>query len=133
MALEEVAADLNAINLQYKEMGENLAEEERNIRKMKQQNEIVVKASTIIEQNEDTEEKIEEINEEMKACRDENAKAYAQIVKKKDKITKSIKQDSEKRDLNKEVKDVIRKNTKFVRDIFDRNKSNILHGVKEKE
>lgn len=131
--IEELSAELNLIKGKNKEIGGNLVEQEREIKQMKQEAEIVTKASNILEQKEEMEENLKQANQVVNVCKEEAVKTYAEIMKQKDEIITSIKKDTEKIDIKKEVKNVIRQNAKFVKDTVDMNKAIVIHGLEDKE
>ena len=63
---------------------------------------------------------------------DEVRSTYAQILKEKDEM-KNNKPKDENMDIKKEVKEIIRRNPKLIRETVDMNKSIVIMGTKEKE
>lgn len=77
-ALEAMAAQLNANKVIMKEIGE-IWQKMRETKKMKQQNKVEVKSSTIIKQYKDMEERIKETIEVLIACKDKAVEIYTQM------------------------------------------------------
>ena len=130
VTIDQMAAEITSLKNTSKEMGESVIIQEQEIKKCKQDADLVSKAGSIVEKNQDIEEKIEQANEIVSACKDEINTTYAKVLKEKEDLAKT-KQKTEEMNIQKEVKDVIRQNARFVKHTVDMQKSVVFFGVEE--
>lgn len=126
----QMAAEISALRSASKEMGTTVDKQECELRKCQQEAEVVKKAVSIVEKNQDIEEKIEQATGVVNACKEEINTTFAQVLKQKGELEKKEKQ-VEELNIKKEVKDVIRQNAKFVKQTVDMEKSIVFFGVEQ--
>ena len=130
VTIDQMAAEITSLKNTSKEMGESVINQEQEIKKCKQDADLISKAGSIVEKKQDIEEKIEQANEIVSACKDEINTTYAKVLKEKEDLAKN-KQKTGEINIQREVKDVIRQNARFVKHTVDMQKSVVFFGVEE--
>ena len=108
--LNELAAEVKSLKALTNDMGGSLFQQENEMKKVQQQAELVMKASSIVDNNKLIEEKMEETNNLVQTYKEDIKKTYVEILKEKEEMKQ---QKVEKMDIRKEVKEVIRSNPKI--------------------
>lgn len=126
VVINEMSAELVDLRNKVKEMSNEVDKHQQMLSENGRNEELLKKASNIVEKSKEFEESVDTVC----TVQDEIRSTYAQIMKEKDEISKN-KQNDEK--IRKEVKEVIRKNPKLIRETVDMNKSIIILGKKEEE
>lgn len=123
-----MAVEVNALKSKLTEMSVEMDSHQQKLCDKEISEEIIKQASNIVEKNKAFEESVDTVC----TVQNEVKSIYAQILKEKDEI-KNNKQNDGTKDIKKEVKEVIRKNPKLIRETIDMNKSIIIIGTQEKE
>ena len=126
--INEMAAEVNDLKNKFKEMSVEVDSHHQKLSDKEISEDIIRQANNIVEKNKEFEDSVDTVC----TVQDEVRSTYAQILKEKDEM-KNNKQSNENKDIKKEVKEVIRKNPKLIRETIDMNKSVIIIGTKEKE
>ena len=126
--LNELAAEVKSLKALTNDMGGSLFQQENEMKKVQQQAELVMKASSVVDNNKLIEEKMEETNNLVQTHKEDIKKTYVEILKEKEEMKH---QKVEKRDIRKEVREVIRSNPKSIKDTVDINTSVVFIGVKQ--
>ena len=125
--ISEISAEVCDLKNKVKEMSIEVDSHQQQLNDKEIGEEIIKQANNIIEKNKEFEESIDTVC----TVKEEIKSTYAQILKEKDEIKN--KQKDENMDIKKEVKEIIRKNPKLIRETVDMNKSVVIMGKKENE
>ena len=126
--LSEMTAEMNDLKNKFKEMSVEVDSHQQKLTDTEVSEEIIRQANNIVEKNKAFEESVDTVC----TVQDEVRSTYAQILKEKDEM-KNNKPKDENMDIKKEVKEIIRRNPKLIRETVDMNKSIVIMGTKEKE
>ena len=126
--MNEMSAEVNDLKNKVKEMSIEVDNHQQKLSDKETDEEIIKQANSIIERNKEFEESVDTVC----TVKDEIKSTYAQILKEKDEI-KNNRQNDENVNIKQEVKEIIRKNPKLIRETVDMKKSVIIMGKKEEE
>ena len=121
-----MSAEIVDLKNKVKEMSSEVVKHQQMLSASEINEELLKQAKNIVEKSKDFEESVDTVC----TVQDEIRTTYAQILKEKEEIKKNKSNDE---NIRKEVKEVIRKNPKLIRETVDMNKSIIILGKKEEE
>ena len=125
--INEMAAEVSDLKNKVKEMSMEVDSHQQKLCENEINEEIVKQANNIVEKTKAFEESVDTVC----TVKDEVKSTYAQILKEKGEIKNNNKQNYKNMDIKKEVKEIIRKNPKLIRETVDMNKSVVIMGRKE--
>ena len=126
--INEMAVEVNDLKSKFKEMSVEVDGHQQKLSEKENSDEIIKQASNIVDKIKEFEESVDTVC----TVKDEVRSTYAQILEEKDEIKNNTQTDGNV-DIKKEVKEIIRKNPKLIRETVDMNKSVVIMGKKEEE
>lgn len=128
--ISELLAEISDMKDKLKEMGSDMYKCQLKLKEKDENEEVIKQANTILQKEKEFEESVDKVH----SVKEEIKTTFAEILKQKDEMKNSQmveKQQASQIDIRQEVKDVIRKNAKLLRETVDMNKSIVIIGSNE--
>ena len=125
--IDQMAVELSDLKNKFKDMCVEVDNQQQQINAGKTNEQIIQQANNIVEKSKEFEETVDTVC----TVKDEVKSTYAQILQEKNEI--KAKQNDGNMNIKKEVKEIIRKNPRLIRETADMNKTIMIIGKKEEE
>jgi len=128
--INELLAEIRDMREKIKEMGADMYQCQQKLKEREENEEVIKQANTILEKGKEFQETVGQVH----SVKDEVKNTYSEILKQHEEIksNQNVEQQAARQvDITKEVKEVIRKNGKLIREAVDMNRSVVIIGKKE--